>query len=777
VRHEPLPQAASAVNRAILSLAGLALVLALALYIRWVNYVGVLRPDSFSYIDTALGILRNEEVFTDARAGVVIHAVRLAIVLPLAAVYAALGATEGTSVLWPLACSLGSVGLGFLVGRRIAGPAVGLLTALILALYPLEVMYATQLLPDAVQPFLMLLTTYLYLRGEDADLGSCRARRRFELAGAALGAAYLARLTSPVLLLFLLPYSLLRGTLTRQHAWMALGFVAVLVVAECVFFAYGGIPAYGITRQAAPAFGSARELAPPAQIDQFVKLTGMLLLRPYLRGWTAAFLLALATLLWLRPPRWWVGPLWLGALLAYLDVLSQVPVRSLPDKDDRFLTILAAPLALTIAMSVATLVTRVRRPAWRVTGAAAAGIAATMLLVVPGLRAAEAERRTLEAWSGSVPRGIAATLAELPSADVHLTIREWPAPVTLYLGYAPPSLTPGGPARSADMGATGSRKPAALRYVDLNPYSGQAIGVAEGYVLHDEQWGLTVPPQWALLGRLPPSTVLYYAPGPGAAATPAIEPRLGLDLRAAPGLVLVGAGVAPGPERWSVALDWLAEAAAPASTLYLALRDERGTPIVAMDSRLTTGHAIPASQWRAGGMYRARYELPAPPFEAGSTELLAGVDGGALVPIGRLAPVAGTRLEAEALTGVGADWDWSLPPVDGWAALRQYGHSGGRAAITRTVGARAEARLPGEVPPGRYRVWLRVYSYDRGENLADVTLNGQTRRAGWRSGDRGQSWAAVEFPENPGGASLALTTVAIGQPYAIVDLIVVEAVP
>lgn len=133
------------------------------------------------------------------------------------------------------------------------------------------------------------------------------------LAGAALGVAFYARVNAPALLLFLLPYAALRGPLDWRYLWLPAGLAAVVALA-----------------------------------------IGALIL------------------LWRRPTSWWVGPLWFGAVFAYLEVLSQVPFTTISEKTERYITMLGPPLAVTVAMGVVA-VARLgggRYPAFLAAGAA-----------------------------------------------------------------------------------------------------------------------------------------------------------------------------------------------------------------------------------------------------------------------------------------------------------------------------------------------------------------------------------------------------------------------
>jgi hypothetical protein len=451
--------------------------------------------------------------------------VRLTVELPLVPIFSVFGLNERTATIWPLLCSLGSVLLTYLVGRRLGGPPVGFLAGTIVAVYPLEVLYATQLLPDAMLPCFVLLSVLLYLRADDLCVQPARSSAltpptpltpsrvcgnslagAFLLAGAALGLAYYARLNAPVVLLFLLPYSLLRRRLGLAHLWLLPGFLAVVLAGELLFLAHSGVPLWGIRRQAAIA-GSNPEFTRAAGWAHFTVFARMLWTHPLFATWTRLLLASLPVLVWLRPRRWWVGPLWLAATYAYLEVLSQWPAVSLPEKGDRMLSILSAPLAVTIAMAASVLLERVRGATPR--AALAFGIAglAVPYVVQPGLRQLPRERLAYDQWRGTFLHQMAAAVASLPRGPVYF-VNDWRTWVNLYAGYAPDVLRAGGPARALRV-ADGTTMPLERVRQDATL---MVLDARDAYVLHDVGVMLRRPIGWTPVAQVGPTTSIFYAP-------------------------------------------------------------------------------------------------------------------------------------------------------------------------------------------------------------------------------------------------------------------------
>lgn len=75
--------------------------------------------------------------------------VRPLVTFPIAAAFLLFGPGERAAVVWPLACSLATVLLAYLLGRDTADRPTGLVAALLVAVSPLDVIVGTRVLSDA----------------------------------------------------------------------------------------------------------------------------------------------------------------------------------------------------------------------------------------------------------------------------------------------------------------------------------------------------------------------------------------------------------------------------------------------------------------------------------------------------------------------------------------------------------------------------------------------------------------------------------------------------
>jgi hypothetical protein len=117
-------------------------------------------------------------------------------VLPLAAAYPILGYSETTLFVVPLAFSLLGVMTAFLLGKTLFNARVGLLATLLAAVIPLEIFYASSLLPDTFIPAYVGLTLLFFA------LGQTRGDKVFLiLSGFFLLCAFQARATSGILII------------------------------------------------------------------------------------------------------------------------------------------------------------------------------------------------------------------------------------------------------------------------------------------------------------------------------------------------------------------------------------------------------------------------------------------------------------------------------------------------------------------------------------------------------------------------------------------------
>ena len=698
----------------VISLVLLAGILAFAAWLRATTFMGAVGPDNFAYVNVADSVLRGTHLYATPEFHAY-HIGRLAMLLPLAASFAAFGPGERISTLWPTLCSLGSVCVAFGLGRRLAGPVAGLAAAAFVAAYPLEVLYSTTPLPDTVLPFFLGLSVWAFLIGLDRT--GRPAGLAFLASGVALGIAYYARVNALVLFVFFGLWLLwVRRRPSAAMLALPLGAALVLALGTLFVMSRGGPPWFEIAHSIRLSAGHAGMLAARGGRDPLFHFAGMLAFGKLFQPWTVLVALAALVLCLRRDRRLVLPALWALVMYAYFEVGSQYPSASLVQKEMRYLTPLILPMALVLGLAAQHLWLLGRD--WPVRTAGSLAMVALVALFVGPAQAAAAsfagQQRGLEAYP---PREAAAALREFPPLPVYVT-SDW-------LGYLNffGRFTYG--LDTADPETFGAAR---LKKAQLDREA-RPVGVGRGYVVHDETYGLAVPPTWVLVGRAPPRTAIYYAPDPALPEPGDFEMRFGLSREVVPGLSLVAFG-RPRAGGAGVAVDWLhAGAALPEVRSFVGPR------------------SLPAELWRSGGIYREYYDVDP-------------------VPLGAADPPGGARLEAESFASVLPDQDAALLALVGWGSYSQPPYSGRKAAIARRVGAAASARVE-----RASRVWLRVFSYGPAVNRLEVELAGRAHQVVYRSGAPGLGW--VEVPAS-GAGELTLRVAELGQPFAIVDVVAVE---
>ena len=206
----------------------LALLLAAAALVRLVVFIGYQGHDDRTYIAYAHLYATGGSITQTQLADPWIS--RVGGWLPLAWSMSLFGNSEYAMVLYSLLCSLGTVVLGYLFGRRYLGRFQGVMIAGFLILLPLDVLYATRPFADEAVGFWMVLAYYLLLTGE-AD-GN---RLAMLLGGVAAGIAYLTKETSLLLLLPLLIHLVLEKRLT-SHRFIWVAGIVLVFAAEAGFW-------------------------------------------------------------------------------------------------------------------------------------------------------------------------------------------------------------------------------------------------------------------------------------------------------------------------------------------------------------------------------------------------------------------------------------------------------------------------------------------------------------------------------------------------------------
>ena len=208
----------------------LALLLLFAFILRVIFFHGIAPGDPFTYSLSAWAIVQghwNPGYFYE-------QTTRWGVLFPLAASYKLFGVHEFSSTLWPLFTSLGTVAVAYLLALHLKGERAALLAGIIVATFPLEIIYATQPMADCPLSFWLLLSLYCFVRGEAAEASKYK-RWFFLCSGIALALAYATKFVAILIAPFFLLVLLWRRRIEWHWAWLGLGFLLVFAVEFVIF--------------------------------------------------------------------------------------------------------------------------------------------------------------------------------------------------------------------------------------------------------------------------------------------------------------------------------------------------------------------------------------------------------------------------------------------------------------------------------------------------------------------------------------------------------------
>lgn len=137
------------------------LILIFALFLRLYFFVGIGYNDDSYYLETAGKIFKgygykpSRHIFWDVRIG---------IIFPVVLMWKLFYISELSTSMFFILCSLGSILVSYLIGTEIFNKKVGLISAFLLSIFPLSVVYATQVGPDTPFQFTSGLALFLFIK-------------------------------------------------------------------------------------------------------------------------------------------------------------------------------------------------------------------------------------------------------------------------------------------------------------------------------------------------------------------------------------------------------------------------------------------------------------------------------------------------------------------------------------------------------------------------------------------------------------------------------------
>jgi 4-amino-4-deoxy-L-arabinose transferase-like glycosyltransferase len=161
----------------------LLLLLVLTLGIRLVCFTGLIASDDLGYSGFAQQVANGTyHVYPHH------YATRYGVLLPLAALYRLFGVHEWTTVALPLAASTLAVALAAILAMRLFGSTAAWIAAFLLATFPVDIRYASILVPEGMLQAVVLAGGLLFVLGERRG-----SQVLIFLAGVVWGCAYLVK--------------------------------------------------------------------------------------------------------------------------------------------------------------------------------------------------------------------------------------------------------------------------------------------------------------------------------------------------------------------------------------------------------------------------------------------------------------------------------------------------------------------------------------------------------------------------------------------------------
>lgn len=212
------------------------LILLVHLAVRLWGYSGIHDMDELAYSEAASRLLAGQYIDTNP------YSLRYMVIVPLALTQMLFGINEYACAVTPMIYSLVCLGLIYLVGKTYVSQKVGLLAAALWAIFPLDVIQATELHLDVPMTAFHALCVYALVRGEQSS-GPGRWVL-FTLAGVALGLAHLAKEVGLVLLVFLTIRAIWKRAWHSEYLFALIGFFAVVGMETAWYGILTGDPLY-----------------------------------------------------------------------------------------------------------------------------------------------------------------------------------------------------------------------------------------------------------------------------------------------------------------------------------------------------------------------------------------------------------------------------------------------------------------------------------------------------------------------------------------------------
>jgi len=326
----------------------LILIVLFGLILRLVFFSGMGISDSLAYSKAANDLNTGKGIDPDSTLTL---STRIGLTIMTALSYKLFGINDFSAIFFVLLTSVASIILIFYFGRLLFSDKVGLIAAILLSIFPLNVVYATRLVSDLPSAFFMSLGVYIFLYHEKNNI---KNNLYYFLSGIFIGLAYLIRESALLIALFFVTYITWKKKIKFSYFFVPLGVLSILVLESIIFFHLTGDLFYR-TSASQDYLADANEYH-----NYFGRLnfpTGLLhypyiiLTSPFLSLFYISIGIATVYLIYTKRKNLHEIYLWFFVLLLYLSFGSAsfsgyIPFRAV----DRYLSIITVPGLLLLAV-------------------------------------------------------------------------------------------------------------------------------------------------------------------------------------------------------------------------------------------------------------------------------------------------------------------------------------------------------------------------------------------------------------------------------------------
>jgi hypothetical protein len=139
--------------------------------------------------------------------------IRIGLIFPVVLMWKLFSINELSTSLFFILCSLGSIVITYFIGTELFNKNVGLISAFLLSIFPLEIIYATQVGPDIPFQFTSALAILFLIKSQKSK----KRKTLFSFfSGVFLGVSYLFKEMLPIIILIMIFYIVWQNKLNKK---------------------------------------------------------------------------------------------------------------------------------------------------------------------------------------------------------------------------------------------------------------------------------------------------------------------------------------------------------------------------------------------------------------------------------------------------------------------------------------------------------------------------------------------------------------------------------